>query len=113
LKSIDFLRQHVKKKNLKYNFLRIDKEKNIQVFENAGWHFNNLMSPEAISLKLKTFAHEEFSGKEFSSIEIIREKIKNKIDLFNRGHTYKKIAIDSSFPKFILNNLDKYRDYII
>ena len=113
LKSIDFLRQHVKKKNLKYNFLRIDKEKNIQVFEKAGWHFNNLMSPEAISLKLKTFAHEEFSGKEFSSTEIIREKIKNKIDLFNRGHTYKKIAIDSSFPKFILDNLDKYKDYII
>ena len=113
LKSIDFLRHHVKKKNLKYNFLRFDKEKNIQVFENAGWHFNNLMSPEEISLKLKTFAHEEFSGKEFSSVEIIREKIKSKIDLFNRGHTYKKIAIDSRFPKFVLDNLDKYKDYII
>ena len=69
------------------------------------------MSPEEISLKLKTFAHEEFSGKEFSSVEIIREKIKNKIDLFNRGHTYKKIAIDSRFPKFVLDNLDKYKDY--
>ena len=113
LKSIDFLRHYVKKKNLKYNFLRIDKEKSIQIFEDAGWHFNNLMPPEAISLKLKTFAHEEFSGNEFSSTKIIKEKIKNRIDLFNRGHIYKKIAIDGRFPKFILNNLDKFKDYII
>ena len=39
------------------------KEKNIEIFENAGWHFNNLMSPEDISLKLKTFAHKEFIDK--------------------------------------------------
>ena len=57
------MRQKVKSKNLKYNFLRLDKEKNIQIFDNGGWHFNNIMEPELISLKLKTFAHSEFSEK--------------------------------------------------
>ena len=42
LKSIDFMREKVRKKNLKYKFYRFDKEKNIQIFENGGWHFNNL-----------------------------------------------------------------------
>ena len=74
LKSIDFMRQKVKSKNLKYNFLRIDKEKNIEIFKNAGWHFNNILSPEEISLKLKTFAHSEFADKKFSSVDIIEKK---------------------------------------
>ena len=57
LKSIDFMRQKVKVKNLKYNFLRFDKEKNIEAIPSGGWHFNNIMNPKDISTKLKTFAH--------------------------------------------------------
>ena len=79
MKSIEYLRNNIKAKNLKYNFLRFDKEKNIEVFENAGWHFNNIMSPEQISLKLKTFAHTEFNSKEFYSVENIRNREKTKI----------------------------------
>jgi len=66
LKSIDFMRQKIKSKNLDYNILRIYKEKNIQLFNNGGWHFNNLLSVPEISLKLKTFAHKKFSGNKFS-----------------------------------------------
>ena len=113
LKSIDFLRHKVRMKNLKYNFYRFDKERNIQIFKNAGWHFNNLMQPEDISLKLKTFAHQEFSGNEFSSIEVIKNKIKNKNDLFNRGHTYEKIELNERFPKYILDNKNKFKEYIV
>ena len=57
------MRQKVKSKNLSYSFFRFDKEKNIEIINNGGWHFNNIMDPEAISLKLKTFAHSEFSKK--------------------------------------------------
>ena len=100
-------------KNTKYSFLRFDKEKSIEIFKDAGWHFNNLMSPENISLKLKTFAHKEFSGDDFSSVDIIRDKINKKIDLFNRGHTYKAINLNNSFPKYILDNLEKFKQYIV
>ena len=30
-------------KNLNYNILRFDKEKNIQIHKNGGWHFNNIL----------------------------------------------------------------------
>ena len=113
LKSIDFMRQKVKSKNLQYKFYRFDKEKNIEIFKNAGWHFNNVMSPESISLKLKTFAHSEFSESKFSDINIIKNKIENRIDLFERGHNYKKVELDVSFPKYLTENLEKYKNYIL
>ena len=113
LKSIDFMRQKIKSKNLKYSFFRFDKEKNIQLFDNAGWHFNNVLTPKEISLKLKTFAHSEFESNDFSSEEKIEEKINKKVDLYNRDHKYEVIEIDSTYPKYFLENLEKYRKFII
>ena len=113
LKSIDYMRQKVWAKNLKYKFYRFDKEKNIQLFQNGGWHFNNIMSPENISKKLKTFAHSEFSGDKFSSTEIIKNKIENRIDLFNRGYKFEKIELDNSFPRYLLENKNFYKDFIV
>ena len=98
---------------MNYSFLRFDKEKSIEIFHDAGWHFNNVMSAEDISLKLKTFAHSEFSDERFSSVEIIKNKIKKKKDLFNRGHNYNVVDLDKNFPKYILENLDKFKEFII
>lgn len=113
LKSIDFMRQKVKSKNLKYSFLRFDKEKNIELIHDGGWHFNNIMDPNTISLKLKTFAHSEFNHEKFTNPEIIKAKIEKKIDLFDRGHQYKKVNLDTSFPKFIVLNYEKYKSFIL
>ena len=107
------MRQKLKSKNLNYNFLRFDKEKSIEIFENAGWHFNNLLTPEEISLKLKAFAHTEFSNDKYSSILTIKNKIDQKIDLFNRGHKYQKVDIDDSYPEFILENRNQLIDFIL
>tara|TARA_B100000795_G_scaffold103312_1_gene76205 strand:+ start:1312 stop:2118 length:807 start_codon:yes stop_codon:yes gene_type:complete len=112
LKSIDFMRQKIKSKNLNYSFLRIDKEKSIEIFNDGGWHFNNIFTAEEISLKLKTFAHSEFQSKDYSSVSIIRNKIKKKTDLFERGHIYKNVKIDESYPKYFINNIDKYKKWV-
>lgn len=113
LKSIDYMRQKVKLKNLKYSLYRIDKEKNIEIFDDAGWHFNNIMTPEEISLKLKTFAHTEYSSERYSSVDIIKKKINNNVDLFERGHEYQVLKLNEDFPEYILENLEKYDEFII
>ena len=107
------MRQKVLSKNIKYRFFRIDKEKNIQLFLNGGWHFNNIMTEMDISKKLKAFAHTEYSNDNFSSPEIIRKKIKEKKDLFNRGYEYQKIEIDDTFPKYLRDNLSFYKNFIL
>ena len=70
------------------------------------------MSPKEISLKLKTFAHTEFRLNKFSSVSVIRKKIKNNQDLFLRNQIYNKVPIDSSYPKYILQNLNKFKNFI-
>ena len=112
IKSIDYLRQKIKSKNLNYKFYRLDKEKNIELFKNGGWHFNNILTPREISIKLRTFAHSEFSGEKFSNAEIIKDKIDKKLDLFDRGHKYKVIQLDDKFPKYLLKNINQYKDWI-
>ena len=113
LKSIDHMRQKILSKNLKYNFWRIDKEKNIELILNAGWHFNNIADPFYISKKLKTFAHSEFAKDRYSLVEIIEKKINDKGDLFERGHKYKKVELDSTFPKYLIENIAHYKDFIL
>ena len=110
--SVDKLRQKILSKNLRYPFFRIDKEKSIEIINNGGWHFNSLMSPKEISLKLKTFAHNEFSSKKFSSIKIISKKIKKREDLFFRGHNYQKVLLDKTFPFYVLKNIYRFKKFI-
>jgi beta-1,4-mannosyl-glycoprotein beta-1,4-N-acetylglucosaminyltransferase len=113
LKSFDDLRQKVLLKNLKYSWMRFDKEKSIELIEDGGWHFNNLMTPKDISLKLQTFAHTEYASKKFSSINIIKKKIFNLEDLFNKNLKYDKVTFDNTFPKYIVKNKIKYHKWIL
>ena len=112
MKSIDDLRQKILIKNLRYPFWRIDKEKSIKIINDGGWHFNNILSPKEISLKLKSFAHTEFSHDKFSNLEVIKYKIKKKFDLFERGHTYKKIKL-KAFPRILLKEIKKYKKFLL
>ena len=110
LKSPQWLR------NLKfkqYPFWRIDKPKNLQIIENGGWHFAYLQSPENISKKIKSFAHGEFNKESFVNQDNIEDKIKKGQDIFDRNISYRKIEIDSSFPKYISENKEKFKKWIV
>jgi len=107
------MRQKVLKKNLKYGFWRVDKEKNIQIINNGGWHFSYLLTPKEIQRKIKTFAHTEFNKRNYTDIKIIKNRIKNKIDLFKREIFFDKIKIDKTFPKYIYKNKKKLKKWIV
>jgi len=112
LKSINYMRQKIVLKNFKQPFWKIHKEKSIEIFKEGGWHFNSLLTPEEISLKLKTFAHNEFAKPEYSDVDVIKKKIQQQKDLFKRNHTYKKVDLDITFPKYILENKQKFSYWI-
>ena len=110
LKSPQWLRNL---KFKKYPFWRIDKPRNLQIIENGGWHFAYLQSTENISKKIKSFAHGEFNKPNFSNQEKIDEKIKMGKDIFDRNISYRKVEVDSSFPKYIIENKEKFKKWII
>jgi len=113
LKGFNYLRKKILKKNISKPFWKISIEKDIEIFENGGWHFNSLYSPEVISKKLKAFPHQEYSAPRFADIDTVNNKIKNMEDLFERGHKYKKVEIDETYPKFLSDNLKIFKDYIV
>ena len=94
-----------------YPFWRFDKF-NLQII-NGGWHFSFLQSPENIAEKIKSFSHGEFNTKENTDLDIIYRKIKDNVDIFNRGFNLKKIELDKSFPEYILKNKEYLKDWII
>ncbi len=97
----------------KYPFWRIDKRKNLQIIENGGWHFSFLQNPESISKKIKGYAHGEFNKDHLTKEDNIRLKIEKGEDIFERGYRIKKIQIDSTFPKYIVENKDKLKEWIV
>ena len=113
LKTINKLRKKILSKNLKKSFWKFYIEKDIEIYEDGGWHFNNLYNLETISEKLKAFPHKEFSSPKFTDHSVIKEKILKNQDLFERGHVYEKVELDDTYPEYIIKNKDKFKDYIL
>ena len=110
LKSPQWLRNL---KFKKYSFWRINKLRNLQIIENGGWHFAYLQNTENISKKIRAFAHGEFNKPNFVNPETIKEKINMGKDIFDRKISYKKVEIDNTFPKYIVDNKEKLKEWII
>ena len=70
------------------------------LYEQTWW---NLLKPE---VKLKAIKHWKDTDK------IVDEKISKGEDLFERNIKYKVIDINENFPKYITDNLDKFKNWI-
>ena len=110
LKSPQWLRDIKTKKR---PFWKFYKPKEPQLILDGGWHFSFLKKPKDIASKIKSYSHQEFNKDDFTDEQKIAERIKNEQDLFNRNIKYKKIEIDESFPKYILENKTMFKEWII
>ena len=125
LKSPQWLR-NVKDK--KYSFFRLDtlfsekKYINIKFIDNGGWHFSNIKTAAEIEYKLKSYLHHrEFDLNPISESEI-EDIIKNKQAIYDLNVDKKINKIGSGnklvehplnkLPSYILENIDKYKDWI-
>ena len=113
LQSFTHLRKKIVKKNLEKSFWKFYLEKNIEILDEGGWHFNNLYTVEKISQKIKASPHQEFNDHKFYDEKTINNKITQLKDLYGRNHQYKKVVIDDTYPNFFLENLNKLDDYIL
>lgn len=81
--------------------------------KDGGWHFSYLMDAEKIKNKINSFAHSEFNNNYFKNIEKIENSINLRKDLFDRKFEYKIINFDNSYPKYLHENLKKFKEWII
>jgi len=80
-------------------FLRVE-YKNKYSIDNAGWHFTSLGWVDNFVYKLNSWPHTEKNTKH-------NKKPKNILKKARKG---KLTKIDSSYPKFIVENLNYFRD---
>ena len=112
-------------KNKKYDFYRLDalfsKTKYINIFivENGGWHFTNIMSPENIEYKLRSYLHHTEIPKDLNK-ENLENLIKNKklnydhsADKKSDRYTEKDLSFfdKNLLPNYIKNNLEKFQNW--
>jgi len=109
LKSPQWLRDQKVKR---YPFWRFDK---IQwnIIKNGGWHFSFLMNPKEIQKKINSYAHSEFNNNKYKDLGRIKKMIDSRLDLYSRPISYDLVKFDKTFPEYIYNNKDKFKNWIV
>ncbi len=84
------------------------------LLHHAAWHFSSLGNNETIRNKLMSYSHTEFNIPELLDsidVEACINDSKNHINQ-NTG-CWKKVKLDDYFPKYILKNKEKYKQFIL
>ena len=117
LKSPQWLRDLKFKKR---PFWRIDKLRLNNILEDGGWHFCNLKTPEELLYKYKNLCEtndpinfKEKIDEKYLNIDEITKRVNSGSDIIGRDDRFKKILIDKDYPDYLLENLNKYSDWII
>jgi len=117
LKSPQWLRDLKFKKR---PFWRVDKLRLNNIIENGGWHFCNLKNAEQLLYKYKNLCEtndpyhfKEKIDQKYLQIGEIEKKIISGKDIIGREDIYKAKKLDKSFPNQILQNVEKYKDWIV
>jgi beta-1,4-mannosyl-glycoprotein beta-1,4-N-acetylglucosaminyltransferase len=76
----------------------------------AGWHYSYIMSPEEIAEKISVFSHSEYDNEHFKNQDRIRHCIENKLDLFT---SEKLTPVELDGPEYVMNNIERFKDYIL
>jgi beta-1,4-mannosyl-glycoprotein beta-1,4-N-acetylglucosaminyltransferase len=95
-------------KNLSFNEVRGNKELTTEI-SNGGWHFSFMGGSEMVINKLTTYCHRDMVNDNI--INNIENNILNNVDPFLRS-TLKIVEIDETYPKYLLNNIEKYKHLI-
>ena len=78
--------------------------------ENAGWHWSFFGDADNFRLKLSSYEHTENNTE--SNTFNAEKKIDEGVDPFGRPIQIKTVPIDETYPEYILNNQEKYAQYI-
>jgi len=78
----------------------------VRSIENGGWHFNYMMGADAIRYKIRSFAHSEFNI--LDVMMNVEDRLEKHLDVLGRKYQYEVVPLDDSYPKYLLDNQDKF-----
>ena len=71
------------------------------------------MSYKDIADKIKSSAHYGENQPQYTDIELIKKRVENLKDPFDRNFLLEKIKIDKTYPEFILKNINLFQEWIL
>ena len=95
-------------KNMKTNDLRLNSKG--LILEDAGWHWSFLGNVDFVKEKLISYGHEAYKN---ISKDEIEEKIQSQQDLFGRNLKFTKVELGKTFPKYLLEHEEKFKEFIL
>lgn len=79
----------------------------------GGWHFGYMGSRQEsdvskrIGTKVVAAAHQEYNNED--TLAEARDKLILGQDIFGRDAQFKRVEVDDSYPKYLLNHIEEYR----
>jgi beta-1,4-mannosyl-glycoprotein beta-1,4-N-acetylglucosaminyltransferase len=89
--------------------LRADRE-NAYKIEDSGWHWSFFGDADKFRSKMASYGDYHLNVPEITNN--IEEKIEKGLDPLGRSNILTTVPLDDSFPEYILDNQDKYVEFI-
>jgi beta-1,4-mannosyl-glycoprotein beta-1,4-N-acetylglucosaminyltransferase len=97
-----------KLKTISLNSLRQNKH-TTKTISDGGWHFSFMGGEAKVIEKIEAYAHQEYN-KPYYKDNVKNNIMTNKDPFFRGGLT--RVEIDDSYPKYLLENITKYKHMI-
>jgi beta-1,4-mannosyl-glycoprotein beta-1,4-N-acetylglucosaminyltransferase len=81
--------------------------------EQGGWHFSNMGGASVLKEKLISGGTDRDYSKIPDMVNDVDKFLKTLSDITYNGDILEKVEIDDSYPEYILNNLNKYKNMIL
>jgi beta-1,4-mannosyl-glycoprotein beta-1,4-N-acetylglucosaminyltransferase len=83
------------------------------VLKSGGWHFSCMQDAAGLTLKLESFAHQEYNKAEFTDPADIAVRIRFGLDfLGRRDHHWCCVPLDDNFPNYLVKHQDRFQDLL-
>ena len=97
-----------KLKTISLNSLRQNKH-TTKTISDGGWHFSFMGGESKVIEKIEAYAHQEYNKPYYK--DNVKNNIMTNTDPFFRG-SLTHVEIDDSYPKYLLENITKYKHMI-
>lgn len=89
------------------------KPNNSVLVEHGGWHFTWIGNDNEIKNKIQNYAHTEHNNEEILNSVDVGKHISEGKSFFNSDEEFQTVKLDDYFPKYILDNLEKYNHLVV
>lgn len=90
---------------------RDEEGEGITLIPESGWHFSNMGGVEAVLYKMKSWAHKEYAGADYTDIKKLATNMLEGRDSIGDGAKYELMTLEDSrlpWPKVLLQDKERW-----